>query len=153
MAAIVILFLLKKEISSLMEKLPQRIKSAKIGGQTLEFYAEIDKESKVAEAIENIQKENPELLKRSLADVGLAEEDYKKYQSGVKKRVFRVQQFLEDLGYDLGKSGADGITGSDTKRAVRKFQKDHGLPADGIAGPKTLEMILKVRNNNSNQET
>lgn len=145
--AIIILFSLKKEILSLMEKLPQRLKSAKIGGQTLEFYAAIDTDSKMRGVLENIQKENPELLKRSLANAGLVEDEYEKYQSNIKKRVIQIQRFLQDLGYDLGASGIDGITGPDTKRAVREFQKDHGLPVDGIVGPQTLRMILKVRNN------
>ncbi len=36
------------------------------------------------------------------------------------------------------KIGADGIFGGGTKRHVETFQKEHGLDADGIAGPATL---------------
>lgn len=145
-ASIVILVLLKREVSLLFENLPSRLKSAKIGGQILEFYGELENESKVAEAVDNIRKENPELASRTLANVGLAEDDYKEYRAGVRKKVVQVQQLLQNLGYDLGASGVDGVTGSDTKRAVREFQKDHGLPVDGIAGPQTLKMLVKIYN-------
>lgn len=37
---------------------------------------------------------------------------------------------------------ADGIFGTDTDAAVRKFQGDHGLAVDGIAGPKTLKALV-----------
>ena len=50
--------------------------------------------------------------------------------------VRRIQTKLKQLGYYNG--NIDGIFGSDTKKAVIKFQKNCGLTADGIAGPKTL---------------
>lgn len=50
-----------------------------------------------------------------------------------------IQNKLNDLGYDCGK--ADGKMGEKTKTAIKKFQKDNGLEADGKAGPKTLEAL------------
>ncbi len=50
--------------------------------------------------------------------------------------VRRVQQKLKSLGYYTGK--VDGIYGVQTQKAVRSFQKNCGITADGIAGPKTL---------------
>ena len=49
--------------------------------------------------------------------------------------VRQLQQRLTELGYDPGI--VDGIYGSATTAAVKRFQKDNGLQADGIAGPKT----------------
>jgi peptidoglycan hydrolase-like protein with peptidoglycan-binding domain len=52
-----------------------------------------------------------------------------------------LQRRLTSAGFDTG--GADGRVGSDTMRAVRAFQKKHGLePADGYAG---LKVLAKLR--------
>jgi resuscitation-promoting factor RpfB len=36
---------------------------------------------------------------------------------------------------------ADGIAGPKTRRAIRRFQRRHGLAVDGIAGPQTLAAL------------
>ena len=59
----------------------------------------------------------------------------KKGSSG--QYVTLLQTELINRGYSCGKSGADGKFGNDTLAAVKAFQKDHGLTADGIVGPKT----------------
>ena len=51
--------------------------------------------------------------------------------------VTLAQTKLIQQGYDVGKSGADGIYGSATEAAVKRYQADHGLKADGIIGPAT----------------
>lgn len=55
------------------------------------------------------------------------------------KEVRNIQTRLKNWGYYSGT--VDGIYGTKTKQAVIKFQKKHGLTADGIAGPRTLEKI------------
>lgn len=52
--------------------------------------------------------------------------------------VKKMQQSLIDAGYDVGTAGADGIYGSATEAAVRKYQQDNGLVVDGVAGNQTL---------------
>lgn len=42
-----------------------------------------------------------------------------------------LQQGLTDLGYSTG--GVDGIVGPATRSALRRFQTDQGMPADGYA--------------------
>ena len=51
--------------------------------------------------------------------------------------VKQLQKRLLELGYDLGVCGIDGDFGQATEKAAKAFQKDHGLVADGICGPKT----------------
>jgi spore cortex-lytic enzyme len=53
--------------------------------------------------------------------------------------IKKVQQRLKDLGYY--KMTVDGIYGSGTISAVKKFQSDNYLSPDGIVGPKTLAKL------------
>jgi peptidoglycan hydrolase-like protein with peptidoglycan-binding domain len=46
------------------------------------------------------------------------------------------------MGYDVG--GIDGVFGPQTKAAVQQLQRDHGLDADGIAGPLTMQAISEA---------
>ena len=52
------------------------------------------------------------------------------------QEVRQIQKKLQALGFYSG--SIDGIYGTSTQKAVRKFQKNCGITADGIAGPKTL---------------
>ena len=51
--------------------------------------------------------------------------------------VKECQGMLQKLGYDLGICGVDGDFGQATEKAVKAFQKDHGLTQDGVVGQKT----------------
>lgn len=51
--------------------------------------------------------------------------------------VRKLQQALQSAGYDIGSTGADGIYGGRTQEAVRRYQQQNGLSADGIAGDLT----------------
>ena len=55
--------------------------------------------------------------------------------------VVTLQQALAELGYLTG--AADGNFGTGTQTAVKKFQQDRGLDADGIAGKMTQEALYK----------
>lgn len=48
-----------------------------------------------------------------------------------------MQQNLITLKYDVGPDGADGDFGDNTEKAVKAFQKEHGLEVDGEYGPKS----------------
>ena len=56
-----------------------------------------------------------------------------------------MQTILINLGYDLGKWGADGEFGKQTSKAVKKFQMDNHLVMDGKVGPKTWEALRKYK--------
>ena len=55
------------------------------------------------------------------------------------QEVRQIQTKLKAAGYYTG--AVDGIFGSQTRAAVKAFQRDCGLTADGIAGPKTLKYL------------
>jgi hypothetical protein len=57
--------------------------------------------------------------------------------------VCALQQALSVLGFACG--AIDCIFGAFTERAVREFQVNSGLPADGIAGPETARTIFGLR--------
>lgn len=53
--------------------------------------------------------------------------------------VLQIQHLLCYLGYDPG--SCDGIQGANTQAAVKEFQADYGLTADGIPGEATQKML------------
>lgn len=53
--------------------------------------------------------------------------------------VRAMQEMLNNLGYYCGT--ADGIFGNKTSEAVKDFQEYNNLTIDGVAGPKTLEIL------------
>lgn len=55
------------------------------------------------------------------------------------EEVKQIQTVLKDRQLYTG--NIDGIYGAQTEQAVIKFQKQMGLTADGIAGPKTLSAL------------
>ena len=71
--------------------------------------------------------------------------DYPTLRRGDKgQKVRELQALLLSHGYALPKYGADGDFGAETEKAVKAFQRDWGLKEDGIAGPKTFEMLTSA---------
>lgn len=58
--------------------------------------------------------------------------------------VKALQILLLGYGHDLGFWGDDGEFGSCTERAVKEFQTEHDLEADGEVGPKTWAKLLGI---------
>lgn len=63
--------------------------------------------------------------------------DLKKGNKGNNVKTLQIK--LKELGYYAG--SIDGIFGSKTEKAVKKFQKDMNLTPDGIAGSKTYSKL------------
>lgn len=57
--------------------------------------------------------------------------------------VKTLQRLLFADGYSVGQCGDDGEFGDDTENAVKKYQRDHDLDPDGIAGVLTLTALWK----------
>lgn len=56
--------------------------------------------------------------------------------------VFALQDRLTQLGYDAGRP--DGLFGARTEQALRNFQRDYGMVADGICGPATVRALRQL---------
>ncbi|MBJ6136611.1 lytic murein transglycosylase [Marinobacter litoralis] len=56
-----------------------------------------------------------------------------------RNQVIQLQETLSDKGYPSGK--ADGILGSNTRKAIRAFQKSEGMVADGFPSAQLLEKL------------
>ena len=57
-----------------------------------------------------------------------------------RNEIVELQMLLNSLGYESGEP--DGLFGSNTRRAVSRFQADHGLAADGFP---TAALLQRVR--------
>jgi len=57
--------------------------------------------------------------------------------------VAELQLLLGSLGFDTG--WIDGIFGAETEDAVADFQRNAGLPVDGVAGPTTIDTLTRLR--------
>lgn len=64
--------------------------------------------------------------------------------------VWDLQYRLQMLGYY--KNNLDGTYGSNTAKAVKQFQRNYGLPADGVAGAKTWKVLKKVSVNKTEMQ-
>lgn len=62
--------------------------------------------------------------------------------------VLNIQQSLKRLGYSSGRP--DGKYGPATRSAIIKYQKDHGLPVDGVPSP---ALALSLNSNNSSNQS
>ncbi len=67
------------------------------------------------------------------------------------EEVKQIQTKLKNWGYYNG--SIDGIYGSQTLAAVKKFQSKNGLTVDGIAGQKTLAAMGITSSGNSSSKT
>jgi membrane-bound lytic murein transglycosylase B len=56
-----------------------------------------------------------------------------------------LQEALTALGYNTG--GVDGIVGAKTRAALRRFQAENGLIADGYAGRQAHDAVMAARAN------
>ncbi|SHI40393.1 peptidoglycan-binding domain-containing protein [Lutispora thermophila] len=79
----------------------------------------------------------------ALAKVGTSSTTSVSRGSSSSYTIKDVQTVLKSLGLYTGK--IDGIAGSKTKEALKKFQKNNGLVADGILGTKTAQKLFATQ--------
>jgi len=73
---------------------------------------------------------DPLLTPRPLSDTPLS-----------RAQIEKIQQLLTNRGFDPGP--VDGVLGSQTRWAIKKFQRTAKLPADGYPTPELLEILGK----------
>lgn len=56
--------------------------------------------------------------------------------------VLSLQRRLSELGFEVGR--VDGVFGPRTGEALREFQRNVGLPADGTCGPGTFKALARL---------
>ena len=61
-----------------------------------------------------------------------------------KETVKEIQTKLVKAGFSVGSYGVDGSYKAGTTKAVKEFQKKHGLTVDGVAGPATISKLNDV---------
>jgi len=111
-----------------------------------EFSDSLEQESKIATGLEKIKQQHPSLLQ----EVGLDDQTIDDYRRKVKRRIRLVQEFLKERGYYTDK--VDGIPGTNTKKAVRRFQEEFDLNPDGLIGPQTVKRIFELQQDKSNDK-
>lgn len=82
---------------------------------------------------EEVKEEKPAQLGERLLKNGREGEDVKV-----------LQEYLIQLGYDVGKYGANGDYDDSTELAVMNFQRKYGLEVDGDYGPITHGKLMEV---------
>ena len=65
-------------------------------------------------------------------------------RGNVNPAVADIQKVLLALGYKLPKHGVDGVRGSETRNAIKEFQRDNNLTVDGDPGPETISAINRL---------
>ncbi len=56
--------------------------------------------------------------------------------------VATLQQRMLDMGFDCGR--VDGLFGVETEQALREFQRNIGVTADGTCGPATFKALTQL---------
>lgn len=98
--------------------------------------------------------------------IKLTESDLRKIVSKVlleqdeRENIKSIQRELIKRGYDVGRTGADGVYGTNTKNAVMKFQRDNNIRQTGYVGSITSKALgvspmsgTKVNGNKNAEKT
>lgn len=79
--------------------------------------------------------------------IKLTESDLRKIVSKVlleqdeRENIKSIQRELIKRGYDVGRTGADGVYGTNTRNAVMKFQRDNNIKQTGYVGSITSKAL------------
>ena len=98
-------------------------------------------QSEVTIALDRTAADKPYLNKSSVEDVRTSPND-QGTSTVDKKFILQAQRQLKQLGYNPGP--VDGLWGTKTKRAVKRFQQDNSLPATGDLNHVTMRQLMSA---------
>lgn len=90
----------------------------------------------------DILKEAVNSLKSGMVDLSNVERELTMWSKG--DDVKSVQQALQNMGMDIGKTGVDGILGPATQAAIKQFQELKGIEPTGIVDEATLNALKEA---------
>lgn len=131
------------ETSKFEESLRATVKNHGIDvDKMVEKHGSLEKAFKAGAISSDILKEAVAKLEGGLIDLQSIERDLAKGSTG--DDVKKIQEALKNLDYDIGKSGADGIFGKNTEKAIKAFQEANGLKITGIVDEETIAALEKA---------
>lgn len=93
---------------------------------------------------EKIEEKHPPDVKKEEEPQDTFSLELRVLKKGMKGRdVTMLQRLIRAEGFSIGIYGDDGDFGSATEAAVKGYQKEHKLAADGIAGKETFTSLFK----------
>ncbi|MDO5539000.1 MAG: peptidoglycan-binding protein [Eubacteriales bacterium] len=108
----------------------------------IEEYGSLEKAFQSGAVSSDILKEAVNGLKSEMIDLNSIQRELRKGDAG--EDVKRAQEALEKLGFDIGKTGVDGILGSATEEAIKAFQELNGIEITGIIDENTLNALKEA---------
>lgn len=102
------------------------------------FSSKLDDELRDRRWSEFARAYNGPAFKENRYDDRLATAYARHAQGAIQPTTAQIQMALNRHGANLE---VDGVTGPNTRNALRRFQREHGLVTDGVAGPKTLAAL------------
>lgn len=153
--------LLKGALSSNWEKLISKINEAGIETKTfedrlketvsahgldvdalIEQYGSLEKVFRSGAVSTDILKEAVDSLRSGIVDLSGVSRELGMWSTG--DDVKKVQEALQNLGLDIGKTGVDGILGPATQAAIKAFQELHNIEPTGIIDEATLNALKEA---------
>ena len=139
--------------SSVYSPLWIQVQSGKTASGTMEFYATdlkaagIDKIDELSLTIQISDGESFMPIYEGNEIFLAVDDNYIIHEKSVytdKESIQKVQQLLNDAGYDCG--SADGVPGKKTNSALLQFERDNGLPETTDITPELIETLEEAIN-------
>lgn len=131
------------ETSTFEEKLKATVSEHGIDmDELIKQHGSLEKAFRSGAVSSDILKEAVNSLKSGMVDLSNVEREITMWSKG--DDVKSVQQALQNMGMDIGKTGVDGILGPATQAAIKQFQELKGIEPTGIVDEATLNVLKET---------